>query len=1146
MGKTWIVRVSGCILGLGINVAWAAQTAASAPPVVATAVASGVSVPVRLIPATPEHDGSNDPVMRGNANPLAPKRRLKYETIPWGEPDALIGNTLRLPAVMPPTIQNFEGISNKSNSTLFAGYFYPPDTVGDVGPNHYVQSVNAGIVQIWNKSGAILAAPFKISALFSTLTGSVCLGDDGDPIVLYDHLADRWLISQFAFNSSTDGNYHQCIAISKTGDPTGQYYAYDFAMPNNKFNDYPHFGVWPDGYYMADNQFVLGNSWGGGGAFAFERSRMLAGDPTARYIYFDTAVIDPTLYIGGQLPADLDGPPPPMGTPNIFAMFDANEYDAAATDSIRMWAFQTDWTTPANSTFTEIPKVNVAAFDPTTANSRNIIPQPGAAANQYLDPISDRLMHRLQYRNFGTHESLVVTHTVDASGDPSAAVFKAGIRYYELRRTGGGNWTVHEQGTHSPDAQHRWMGSAAVDGTGNLAVGFTRSGGSAGQFPSVTYAARLATDPPNSLAQGEADIVTGSGIQTGTAGRWGDYSAISVDPVNDCTFWFTSEYYSSTPPSTCDTQICWQTRVGSFQMPGCVAAAAPGTISGTVTIAGGGPAEGAIVTAGNGYVGVTDASGDYSISIPPGSYDMSATKAGYTPDSANGVVAVSSNTTDRDFVLIPEPVLIKGTVVFNDNIPGGNNNGRLDVDECAFITLPIQNTGIASATGVNATLTPITAQIAAPVGSASYADIAPATTVQPAAPFRIQSSPSYVPQGPAQFGAQLNATEGAWATTFSVPSGVAANAPTAFATANGLNTAIPDNNAAGINVTIPVTGLTTAVSKITVSVRLTHAWVGDLSARLIAPNATSVRLFERIGTGTFGNSADNLGADCPAGANDFILDDASATLVDTAANTNNVSGTFRPTQALSTFQGMSAAAANGSWTFNISDNASGDLGNVQCVTVFIDGYAAGTSVGCSTIDTGPAIAANDTLSVNEDASATTVPVTSNDTADPDNGEKVVTSVGAATHGTTALDAGVVTYLPSADYCGADSFGYVLNSTPAITATVDVTVACVNDAPTAPGTLADVATLVAAPMISIDAAAAFADVDNVTLTYAATGLPTGVTIDASSGVISGTPAAGTVGMHNVTVTASDAEPLSASKSFDLEVLAVDIFGDGFEN
>lgn len=1109
------------------------------------AVAAGSSIPVRMIPATPEHDGSNDPIIRGNANPLAPKRRLKYPTTPWGEPDALIGRNLRLPTVMPPTIQNFEGMSNKSNSTLVGGYVYPPDTVGDVGPNHYVQSVNTGIVQIWDKSGASLAAPFLISDLFSTLTGSVCLDDDGDPIVLYDHLADRWLISQFAFNGFTDGNYHQCIAISKTGDPTGDYHVYDFAMPNNKFNDYPHFGVWPDGYYMADNQFVLGDAWGAGGAFAFERSRMLAGDPSARYVYFDTAVIDPTLYIGGQLPADLDGPPPPMGTPNIFAMFDANEYDAAATDSIRLWAFHVDWATPANSTFAEIPKVDVAAFDPIFPNSRRIIPQPApATATNNLDVISDRLMHRLQYRNFGTYESLVVTHTVDASGNPDPATYKAGIRYYELRRAGGGNWTVHEQGTHSPDSQHRWMGSAAVDSAGNLAVGFSRSGSAAGQFPSVAYAARLATDPANSLGQGEADIITGTGVQTGTDSRWGDYSALSVDPVNDCTFWFTTEYYSSAPPASCSTQICWQTRIGSFQMPGCVAAAAPATISGTVTLLGGGPVAGAIVSAGNGYAAVTDASGNYSMSIPGGSYDMSAAKSGYTSDSASGVVAVSANTTDQDFELLGEPGLARGAIVFNDNIPGGNNNGRLDTDECALITMPVTNTGTAGATGVTATLSPITAEIAAPVASASYANVAITATEQPVAPFRIQSSVTYAPSGAAQFGATINATEGSWGTTFSVPSGGPAGAPTPFATADNLATPIPDANATGVTVPVPISGLTSAIAKVTVAVRVTHTWVGDLTASLVAPNATSVKLFERIGSTTFGNNTANLGADCPAGANDFILDDASATLVDSAPAVLNVAGTFRPTEALSAFDGMAAVAANGTWNFVISDNAGSDTGAVQCVTVFIDGFLAGTSVGCSTIDTGPAVAVDDTLTIDEDAAATIVPVTGNDSADPDNAQKVVTAVTAASHGTAVLDAGDVVYTPADDYCGPDSFDYTLNSDPGITATVTVTVTCINDAPTA-ASIANVATLVGTAMADIDAAAAFSDVDDASLTYGATGLPTDVSINTSTGMITGTPAAGTEGTHNVTVTASDAEPLTATASFVLEVLAVDIFGDGFE-
>jgi len=558
-------------------------------------------------------------------------------------------------------------MNNKDNFDTYGGYVFPPDTVGDVGPNHYVQAVNL-LYEVFDKSGTSLMGPLPISTLFSTLGGPCSTNDDGDPIVLYDPLADRWLISQFVLGLNPT---RQCIAISRTGDPTGSYFLYDFGMPNSKDNDYPKFGVWPDAYYMSDNQF--NPSFAGAGVFAFDRTKMLAGDPTAGYIYFDLELLDAT--IGGILPSDLDGlTPPPAGSPNVFAYFTATEYGDPQGDALRLFSFHADFGNPAASTFTERPEspVAVASFDPTmnelngpsnfcgmgvTYTFRDDIPQPSPSTScTRLDSISDRLMFRLQYRNFGTHESLVTTHSVDVNFSPasSSSTHEAGVRYYELRRPlPSGSYSVNEQASFSPDADHRWMGSAAMDASGDLAVGYSVS--SSTTSPSIRYAGRLAGDPPNSLAQGETTLQAGSGVQTHTSSRWGDYAMLAVDPVDECTFWFTTEYYSSSPPASCSTLRCWQTRIGSFKFPSCVTPAR-GTMQGTVTDAGtSAPIAGARVvmveSGGASYETGTSASGAYSRLLPPGSYTATASAAGYGPSAPTPVTVTNGGIATQNFAL---------------------------------------------------------------------------------------------------------------------------------------------------------------------------------------------------------------------------------------------------------------------------------------------------------------------------------------------------------------------------------------------------------------------------------------------------------------------------------------------------------------
>jgi hypothetical protein len=344
----------------------------------------------------------------------------------------------------PSTIANFEGVNN-------VNYVLPPDTNGDIGPNHYVQIVNLSFA-VYDRNGNLLLGPLNNNAIFQGFGGPCETTNNGDPIVLYDHLADRWLLSQFALPNNPYGPYYQCIAVTTTGDPTGQWHRYEFLISHTKINDYPKFGVWSDGYYMTVNQFEYdsGWNWAGQGVAAFERDKLLlGGDSAPRMVFFDLYPDDKTL--GGMLPADLDGPPPPLGSPNPFVQMDDNAW-GYAPDQLQVWNFSVNWASPSSSTFIFQEALSTASFDSNMcSDDPNCIPQPGGTK---VDAISDRLMYRLQYRNFGDHQSLVVNHTVDTGGD------HAGVRWYEIRNTGVG-WSIFQQGTWAPDSDHRWMGRSA-------------------------------------------------------------------------------------------------------------------------------------------------------------------------------------------------------------------------------------------------------------------------------------------------------------------------------------------------------------------------------------------------------------------------------------------------------------------------------------------------------------------------------------------------------------------------------------------------------------------------------------------------------------------------------------------------------------
>lgn len=448
---------------------------------------------------------------------------------------------------------NFEGVANSANPRLIS----PPDPDGDVGPNHYVQVVNVQYA-VYSKTGTRLVGPAQIGTLFAGFPIRDCTGFNGDPIVLHDQQTDRWLITQFTVSGP---EYWNCVAISTGPDPTGSYYRYAFSTGPN-FPDYPKYGVWPDSYFISTREFAPDDSFAGVGAYALEKRRMLVGDPQARVVSFVLAPGEtPWLPGDGLLPTDWDGAKPPTpGTPNWFVgtQDDQGPY-GAPYDAVNVFEFHVDWKPTASASFSLVSQQPVAEFDsayPCAPGPRNCIAQPGTTNKVDILSIRQRPTWRLAYRNFGTHESLVTNQSVEAR--PGVA----GARWYELRRTDGGVPTVYQQGTYAPDdGVQRWMGSVAQDRHGNLALGYSVSN-AVDVYPGIRYTGRLVGDPAGVLARGEQTLIAGTGSQL-TSARWGDYTAMHVDPVDDCTFWYTNQYYATSSNNG------WQTRIGSFSFPSC-------------------------------------------------------------------------------------------------------------------------------------------------------------------------------------------------------------------------------------------------------------------------------------------------------------------------------------------------------------------------------------------------------------------------------------------------------------------------------------------------------------------------------------------------------------------------------------------------
>jgi hypothetical protein len=533
------------------------EAAGTSPaPTVTWAAAHDTSPPLRDLAAGRIAPDADDPADEPDLGPIA-----------TGDNGYSVDGALQSAAPttnIPSTQQNFEGLSNQANFNIFGFRVNPPDPNGEVGPNNYVEMINL-VFGVYDKAGTLLLGPVDTGTLWSGFEIPDCTDPSGDPVVMYDQFTDRWIMSQF---TTRGPEYWNCVAVSTTSDPTGSYYRYAFSTGVN-FPDYPKYGNWTDSYVITTREFGPTIEYGIG-VYALEKNKMVNGLP-ARSVRFFLDGNDPEVLplVGdGLLPADVDGKQKPK-TDSAIPIVGIQDDDAsygATFDALNIFDLSVKWrSTPIASLDlnTQIPTANFDSIFPCAPTSRDCLPQPGIVnPAQYLDILSyrQRPTFRLAYRNFKDYEALVTNQSVEAR--PGVA----GARWYEIRRTGT-TYSLYQQGTYAPnDGIHRWMGSIAQDKRGDMALGYSVVDGTS-VYPGIRYTGRLAGDTLGDMTLGEGTIIDGSGVQTTTNSRWGDYTDMTVDPVDDCTFWYVNEYYTLAGQQS--SPAGWQTRIASFKLPGC-------------------------------------------------------------------------------------------------------------------------------------------------------------------------------------------------------------------------------------------------------------------------------------------------------------------------------------------------------------------------------------------------------------------------------------------------------------------------------------------------------------------------------------------------------------------------------------------------
>jgi hypothetical protein len=673
--------------------------------------------------------------------PIRPKTATKS-----GGPRAAIQTKAGAQVLAPSaTGVSFEGIG--VGLAGFSPSGNPPDVNGRVGPTQFVQWNNTSFAVFNKTTGALEYGPTAGNTLFQSLGGVCASHNDGDPVVSYDILAGRWVISQFAVAGGDTSYSHQCIAVSTTEDATGEYYVYDFETDKTNFIDYPKTGVWPDGYYMSAHAYTAvptdlspvglpvapPNAFFQGRIYVFERQQMINGLP-ARMQSRDLGAEF------GFLPADLDSlTPPPAGEAEF--VLGPNFGLTNLTDSFRIVV---TWSPVA--TIAAIPGSIQAGIGSAPcvgdANTqRACVPEPApAATTDYLDNLAGHYMYRLAYRNQGTQltadESLVVSGP-DAGSDANHGA----VTWFEFRNSGSSTSTptLFQSGTYDPDTAYRWMPSIAMDRNRNIALGYSKS--STTIKPGAYVTGRLASDPTGTMGA-ETEMQAGLGVQIGAGNRWGDYTAMTLDPIDQCTFYYTNEYLKT------NGGFNWSTRITSYKFPTCQSAAnLYGTVTGTITsVETGAPISGVRVALSNGYAAASDGNGVYTIIVPAGSNiavaaDANRNCASASPASAN-VTVPGGGTVTQNFTMAGTSKLEANGFTIDDSL--GNNNGIVNRAECVKLNLGIKNNGCAKGTAISAQLTTTTPGVTVDQGNSSYSDKAIDESGTNLTPFRISVASSFV------------------------------------------------------------------------------------------------------------------------------------------------------------------------------------------------------------------------------------------------------------------------------------------------------------------------------------------------------------------------------------------------------------------
>src|SRR5438874_1064698 len=477
---------------------------------------------------------------------------------------ALLKNLWRPTPNMPGPLFTFEGIGDTCGCQ-------PSDSEGDVGPNHYIEAINLTF-EIYDKNGNTLSGPTGYNSFFSSLTGTPCANaNDGDPCVVYDKEADRWLISDFAFPSFPGNSFYQCIAVSQTNDPVSGgwfFYALQVDPANPTFlGDYPKFGKWNSGGTPAQNAYFLTmnlfnmpvNGFQGVRAYALDRASMLSGGP-ANAIGFTLGLAGVGDSYSFVAATERNGNPPPTGRDEMVLAIDSPANAGVTLTQVHARFFHVDFANPSNSTFgmgtghTPNAEITVDGFIDAFTSTTDLVPQSGTSVK--LDTLGDKIMTPVVYQNISGTESLWADSTVCTDTNCTQPT---GVRWYQFDVTGG-NFPAtamqQQTWTNTDDGLWRWMPSIAVDQSGNTVIGYSTS--STTIFPSIRYAGRLAADPPSNLAQGEAIMFAGVSAQT-NGSRWGDYTRTEVDPSDGMSFYHINQYAQSG---------IWHTRIGKFNFQG--------------------------------------------------------------------------------------------------------------------------------------------------------------------------------------------------------------------------------------------------------------------------------------------------------------------------------------------------------------------------------------------------------------------------------------------------------------------------------------------------------------------------------------------------------------------------------------------------